>query len=52
MTVRCCICRHPGEEFCSDHAACNYRARLRLGFREWQAKKLRAEERREQGRAS
>jgi len=27
----CQICQHPGEEFCADHVACNYRARARLG---------------------
>ena len=31
-TLRCQICQHPGEEFCSDTEACNYRARRRLGM--------------------
>ncbi len=47
-TARCHICRHPGEEFCSDTVACNYRARIRLGFALWQARRLRAEERQAQ----
>lgn len=31
-SLRCQICRHPGEEFCSDRIRCNYRARIRLGI--------------------
>jgi hypothetical protein len=30
--IRCQICRHPGEEYCSDTVECNFRARRRLGM--------------------
>lgn len=41
--TECAICRQPGEEFCSDSLACNFRARRRLGMPlhacwEWQAR--------------
>jgi len=29
---RCHLCQHPGEDWCSDRVACNFRARRRLGI--------------------
>jgi hypothetical protein len=39
--VRCQICQEPGEAFCRDHVACNFRARIRLGIPAWQARRER-----------
>ncbi len=39
--VRCQIFQEPGEQFCHDRVACNFRARIRIEIPAWQARRER-----------